>query len=176
MKEGGTGGSHTRTGSKFEKWVDMANYLNTLKGYKVVDGKVFFQDKLIARLFKKMALYKFLQSELNVNWEDHISVRLVPDDSIYILVHNRIFIVECKYQKVHGSTDEKLQTCDFKKKQYIKLFSKTGIIVEFVYLLNDWFEHKRYDDVKEYIKSVGCQFFIEDIPLTYFGLPLPLVE
>jgi hypothetical protein len=41
---------------------------------------------------------------------------------------------------VAGSVDEKLQTCDFKRKQYLKLVQPLGIKVEYVYVLNDWFK------------------------------------
>lgn len=41
--------------------------------------------------------------------------KLLPDDSIYVILNNTFFIIECKYQQVGGSVDEKLQTCDFKR-------------------------------------------------------------
>jgi hypothetical protein len=48
--------------------------------------------------------------------------------------------IEVKYQQVAGSVDEKLQTCDFKLKQYLKLVASLGIKVEYVYVLNNWFK------------------------------------
>ena len=36
-----------------------------------------------------------------------------------------------KFQVVSGSVDEKLQTCDFKLKQYKKLFQMEGVELEF---------------------------------------------
>jgi hypothetical protein len=69
--------------------------------------------------------------------------------------------------------DEKLQTCDFKRKQYQKLLSRANIDVEYVYLLSYWFKKPEYKDVLDYVISVGCQFYFEYIPLTKFGLPLP---
>ena len=46
-------------------------------------------------------------------------------------------ILEIKFQEVAGSTDEKLQTCDFKIKQYRKLLSRLNIEVKYIYILND---------------------------------------
>ncbi len=97
----------------------------------------------------------------------------MPDDSIFVIVNNTMYIVECKFQKVNGSVDEKLQTCDFKKKQYRKLLSRANIDVEYIYLLSDWFKAPKYKDVLDYIISVGCSYYFEYIPLYKFGLPVP---
>ena len=84
-----------------------------------------------------------------------------------------MFIIEVKSQVVAGSVDEKLQTCDFKKKQYQKLLSKLNMEVEYVYILSDWFRDKRYKDVLDYIQSVRCQYYFNYIPLQKLGLPVP---
>ena len=97
--------------------------------------------------------------------EGIISKQLLPDDCIYVIVDNTIYIIECKFQQVAGSVDEKLQTCDFKKKQYQKLLSRANIEVEYVYLLSEWFKKPQYKDVLDYIISVRCQYYFEYIPL-----------
>ena len=76
-----------------------------------------------------------------------------------------MYIIECKFQQVAGSVDEKLQTCDFKKKQYKKIFSRLNIDVEYVYLSSDWFKN----DVLDYIVSVGCSYYFNYIPLYKLG-------
>lgn len=78
-----------------------------------------------------------------------------------------------KFQGVAGSVDEKLQTCDFKKKQYQKLLDGTGIKVEYCYVINDWFNNKSYRDTLNYIQSVGCFYFFGELPLSFLGLPQP---
>jgi hypothetical protein len=78
-----------------------------------------------------------------------------------------------KFQKVAGSVDEKLQTCDFKKKQYKKLMSAINVDVEYIYILSDWFKHHSYKDTLDYIISVGCQYYFEYLPLNKLGLPIP---
>jgi hypothetical protein len=168
----GTGGSNTKSGLVFEGKTDLTQFLNTQKGYKVIDEKVYYNEEFIARIFKKHGFYKFLE-ELNIDWKQHISKRLLPDDSIFVIIANTLFVIECKFQQVAGSVDEKLQTCDFKKKQYQKLLSYANIEVEYIYLLSDWFKKPEYKDVLDYILSVRCYYFFEYIPLIKLGLPIP---
>lgn len=169
---GGKGGGNTKTGLVFEGTTDLSEFLNSQQGYKVENGNVFFKDELVGRIFKKHGFYKFLE-ELNIDWKSLISKKLLPDDSIFVIIANTLFVIECKFQQVAGSVDEKLQTCDFKKKQYQKLLSKANIEVEYIYLLSDWFRNPSYKDVLDYIHSVHCYYFFEYIPLAKLGLPIP---
>lgn len=173
MIKGGTGGGNTKTGLFFEGKTDLATFLNLQKGYEVKEGNVYFKRELVGRIFKKHELYKFLE-ELKINWREIISKRLLPDDSIYVIIKNTLYIIECKCQEVPGSVDEKLQTCDFKKKQYQKLFSRANIEVEYVYLLSDWFKKPGYKDVLDYVISMRCSYYFNYIPLEKLGLPMPL--
>jgi len=168
----GKGGANTKSGLAFEGTTDLSAFLSKQNGYKVTDGNVFFKGELVGRIFKKSGFYRFLD-ELGINWKSLISKRLMPDDSIFVIVANTLFIIECKFQQVPGSVDEKLQTCDFKKKQYQKLLSKANIEVEYIYLLSDWFRKPEYKDVLDYIHSVHCYYFFEFIPLIKLGLPVP---
>ncbi len=173
MKKNGKGGANTRTGLIFEGNTDLSTFLNKQKDYKVdPSGNVFYQNKQVASIFKKHKLYLLLEKS-GVKWKEVISKKLLPDDSIYVIINNTLFIIECKSQETFGSVDEKLQTCDFKKKQYQKLFSRANIEVEYVYLLNDWFRKPEYKDVLDYIISVGCHFYFNYIPLNKLGLPVP---
>lgn len=172
MKHKGTGGANTKTGLVFEGKTDLTTFLNSQNGYSVTDGNVYFNSKLVARIFKKHSFYKYLEAE-GVNWKTIVSKKLLPDDSIYVIINNTLFIIECKFQQVAGSVDEKLQTCDFKKKQYQKLLSQLNIEVEYVYLLSDWFKKPEYQDVLDYIISVRCSYYFEYIPLQKLGLPIP---
>ena len=172
MKRGGTGGSNTLTGLRYEAKVDLKEFLNNQKDYRVENTKVYFRDNLVARLFKKYELYTFLK-ENQIDWKNHISKQLLPDNCIYVIINNTAFILEVKHQEVAGSVDEKLQTCDFKKKQYIKLFSELNYRVEYCYILDSWFKKECYKDVLNYIISVGCKYYFDYIPLQELGLPVP---
>ena len=173
MKKGGTHGGSTKTGLLFEGKTDLATFLNSQKGYQIRKGEVYFNGELVGRIFKKHELYKFLE-ELGIDWKKIISRRLLPDDSIYVIVKNTLYVIECKFQEVEGSVDEKLQTCDFKKKQYQRLFSRANIEVEYIYLLGEWFGKPKYKDVLDYIISVRCSYYFNYIPLEKIGLPMPL--
>lgn len=172
MIKGGIGGGNTKTGLIYEGKVDLPTYLAKQPGYKVVDTEVYYNDDLVARVFKKHGFYKFLQDN-GVNWKQIISCKLLPDNCIYVIINNTLFILEVKHQQTPGSVDEKLQTCDFKKKQYKKLLSQLNIEVEYVYILGAWFKDPRYKDVLDYIISVGCQYYFDYIPLQKLGLPVP---
>lgn len=100
-----------------------------------------------------------------------ISKKLLPDEALLVIVRETLFIIEVKYQQVPGSVDEKLQTCDFKRKQYLKLVAPLGLRVEYVYILNDWFKKPGYKDVLDYIHSVNCHYKFNELPLAWLGLP-----
>ncbi len=176
MKLGNKGGDSTITGLNFEKKTDLQDLLSEIPGYTLQQSKgragvdVLFNDKLVARCFKKNNFYKFLE-ENNIDWKKIISKRLIPDDSILIIVRETLFIIEVKYQQVTGSVDEKLQTCDFKRKQYQKLVASLDLKVEYVYVLNDWFRKPQYRDVLSYISSVNCHYKFNSLPLSWLGLP-----
>lgn len=177
MKENGVGGANTKTGLVFEGKTDLQTFLGGQKGYDCKTDsngflEVFYKRESVAFIFKKYDLYRFLEYR-KVDWKSILSKRLLPDDSIYVVVNNTFFIIECKFQKVAGSVDEKLQTCDFKRKQYKKLLSELNMEVEYIYLLSDWFKKTEYKDVLAYIISVGCSYYFNYIPLTKFGLPIP---
>ncbi len=175
MIEGGVGGGNTITGLIYEAKVDLSKFLNSQKGYLVKGMDIFYEKELVGYIFKKYGLYKFLAKK-GIDWKMHLSKRLLPDNYIYVITNNTINIIEVKHQKVGGSVDEKLQTCDFKKKQYIKLFSELNYKVEFMYILSDWFRQECYKDTRDYIISVGCSYYYNYIPLHELGLPVPPVD
>ncbi len=173
MIKNGKGGGNTRTGLVFEGKTDLATFLNTQPHYRVIEHDVYYDDEKVAEVYKKHAFYNIFLKRLDIDWTQYISKRLLPDDSIFVLLNNRLFIIECKHQEVAGSVDEKLQTCDFKKKQYKKLMAPANIDVEYLYLLDNWFRDPKYKDVLDYIQSVGCDYYFEYIPLNRMGLPVP---
>lgn len=172
MKTGGIGGGNTITGLNFEKKTDILKLLKSKKWYKVKGNIIYYEDKEVAKSFKKNGLYKFIETK-GVNYKKILSKKLLPDEAIYVIINNTLFIIEVKFQKVAGSVDEKLQTCDFKRKQYAKLMASLNIEVEYIYILSDWFRNPAYKDVLDYIISVGCQYYFKYLPLQKLGLPVP---
>ena len=185
----GKGGGNTKTGLIFEGKTDLETFLSKQNGYsvkaeqemvlfkgknqKITVRSVYYNNDKVAELYKKNEFYSVLLKKLNIEWEQYISKKLLPDDSIFVIIKNTVFIVECKHQQVAGSVDEKLQTCDFKKKEYKKLLLKANLDVEYIYLLDEWFKNPKYKDVLDYIHSVNCDYYFEYIPLYKFGLPVP---
>jgi hypothetical protein len=161
---GGTGGANTNiTGLAFERKTSLEDALRAAD-FEVQGFKVFESGHLKAELAPKHQFYKFLEAR-EVNWNDRVTKRLLPDDALFSVDANRMNIIEKKWQEVSGSVDEKLQTCGFKIRQYNKLLAGTGIQVKFIYLLNDWFAHPSYADVLEYIVESGGSYHFNAVPL-----------
>lgn len=170
--QGGIGGGNTITGLNFERETDILELLRNQNGYRVEGDIIYYENKEVARSFRKNALYVYLKSR-GINYKEIISKKLLPDEALYVIVNNTLFIIEVKFQQVAGSVDEKLQTCDFKRKQYAKLMAPLNIEVEYIYILSDWFRSPVYKDVCDYIISVGCQYYFKYLPLQKLGLPMP---
>ena len=105
-----------------------------------------------------------------------ISRKLLPDNAIFVNQRQTLLIIKVKYQQVSGSVDDKLQTCDFKRKQYVKLVSPLDLKVDYVYVLNDWFKDPSYKDVQDYIHSINCYYKFNELPMAWLGLPIEAGE
>ena len=125
-----------------------------------------------SRVMKNTKINRFLD-ENGIDWKNLISKKLLPDNALLVIIRETLFIIEVKYQQISGSVDEKLQTCDFKRKQYLKLVSSLDLKVEYVYVLNGWFKQLGYKDVLDYIHSVNCHYKFNELPLAWLGLPNP---
>jgi len=172
MIDKGKGGGSTITGLNFEKESDILELLKKQKDYTVKNNGIFYKGKEVAQSYRKNALYRYLKSK-GIDYKKYLSKKLLPDEALYVIVNNTLFIIEMKFQKVSGSVDEKLQTCDFKRKQYAKLMAPLNIEVEYIYILSEWFRSSAYKDVLDYIISVGCQYYFKYLPLQKLGLPVP---
>jgi len=176
MIEGGKGGANTKTGLLFEERVDLISLFKKIEGYTITETSndsghiIYYNEEKVARCFQKHKFYNFLE-EFGIDWKQHLSKKLLPDNGLFIIVRDTLFIIEVKFQKVEGSVDEKLQTCDFKRKQYAKLVRSQGWKVEYVYVLNDWFKNPKYKDTLDYIDSMNCHYIFNKIPLKWLGLP-----
>lgn len=173
MIKGGKGGGKTITGLRFESRITLEKVLSAIPNYKVSNDKVYFKGQIVAEFYPKNKLYKNLLEPKGIDYSKIISKKLLPDEAILILKDNILFIIEIKFQEVAGSVDEKLQTCDFKNRQYNRLLAPLGIKVKYVYILNDWFKKPEYKDVLTYVDSVGCHYFFYELPLSFLGLPVP---
>jgi hypothetical protein len=178
----GGGAATNRAGLTFEDEVDIVPFIDSQDGYAVVHVEhgdyfhVLFEGTLVAKIYKKYALYRILLPELGIDYTSILSKRLLPDNSLFVIVDNRLIIIEVKNQNKAGSVDEKLQTCGFKLRQYRRLMKPANIDIEFIYILNDWFKRAEYRDTLEYIREVGCDYYFGYIPIKRMGLPFPRSE
>jgi hypothetical protein len=164
----GGGAKTNHNGLAFEGRTDLLEALNQHPDFTVNGNQVFRNGDIVAHYYEKHNLYTGYLKPAGVDYTKILSKKLLPDGAL--LVGHTMYIIEKKYQAGSGSVDEKLQTCDFKRKQYIKLFAPLGIKVEYYYVLNDWFDKPEYKDVFHYIESVGCKYFIEELPFNEIGL------
>tara|TARA_B100000767_G_C19717795_1_gene515752 strand:+ start:600 stop:1181 length:582 start_codon:yes stop_codon:yes gene_type:complete len=184
MKKHNTHGGGSKTnihGLKFERDKDIYEMLKKtcpyLKFEDILQKKgtgiaknILYQNKIIGNILEKHLFYNYFLEEKNIDYKKIISKKLLPDSVIINRLKKKVIIVEKKFQKVQGSVDEKLQTIDFKLKQYKKLCKSTNYSVDFIYLVNSFFLDKSYIDVKEYIKSVGGKIYVDYLPVKDFYL------
>ena len=166
------GGSQTNiNGLAFEQETALRDSLLKISGYTIQNNKIYFNEKYVGITAGKNNLYKILLEPRGINYKTILSKKLLPDEAVYIEEIKTVFIIEKKFQNSAGSVDEKLQTCDFKKKQYTKLFTPLDISVEYIYVLNDWFKKNQYTDVLNYIRECDCHYYFNEIPLDFLQLP-----
>lgn len=166
------GGSQTNAnGLKFEQDTDLKTALSCIPGYQIEGNIIKFNKDVIGISAPKHQLYKLILEPKGIDFSKFISKKLLPDEALYLPKHKIIYIIEKKFQNGSGSVDEKLQTCEFKKLQYQKLFNPLGIEVIYTYLLCDWFKNSQYTDVLNFIKTKGCYYYFNTIPLSFLNLP-----
>lgn len=166
------GGARTNeNGLRFEQETSLEHALINA-GYTITSRNTIKDEynNCIGIIAPKHSFYKRILEPEGIDWQDYISKKLLPDEALLNFANNTVYIIEKKFQHDSGSVDEKLQTCDFKKKQYQKLLRDTPYDVEYLYVCNDWFEQPCYYDVHDYIHSVGCHIFYNAIPLNFLGL------
>ena len=165
------GGSQTNVnGLEFERDTSLNEAL-TSAGYTIKNEYVFDKDgNHIGLSIPKNNLYKnFLEKE-KIDYKKYNSKKWLPDEAFLNFKTKTIYIIEKKYQECSGSVDEKLPNCDFKKKEYEKLFNPLKIKVNYIYVFNDWFKQPVYIDVLQYILDVDCEYYYDEIPFESLGL------
>lgn len=156
----------TTTGAKFEYLTDLRKSFKDAK-YKFKGNKAS-KGKHTVEFYSKGSLYEWIKKEYNIDYKTRLSSKLIPDEAVFCPQLSTLTIVEKKFQQTHGSADEKLQTANFKHRQFTKLLAGTGIKIRYVYQLNEWFNNPKYVDVLDFIEEEGHAYFIGRIPITYF--------
>ena len=166
----------TRSALCFKEEGNLPSLFEKVSGYSVrqlleePSTGIFFDGRLVARAFLRSRFSEYL---IGCGLE-----RRSIDSAVrhsrrgqFLLVRDLLFVIDQRCRQRAESTYEKLQTCDFKRKQYLKLVSPLGLKVEYVYVLSDWFKNPCYRDVLDYIHSVNCHYKFNELPLAWLGLP-----
>lgn len=149
----------TTTGLRFEKNTDLFTFL--LNDYELVETDTYKKDGNTYLNLKGRKFYAYLTKK-GIDYTKLVSRILLPDECVYSEKTNTLYVFEKKFQQTAGSADEKLQTCDFKKKQYQKMTKSLNMKVEYTYILSDWFKQEMYADVLDYIKEMQCDYRFVD--------------
>lgn len=163
------GGSRTNAnGLHFEQTISLDTALINA-GYNGIEKEVYDGNTKIGLSVQKHNLYKYFLESNGIDFTKYNSRKYLPDECFVNFKTNTVYIIEKKFQNCSGSVDEKLSSCDFKKKEYEKLCHPIGFYVKYLYVFNDWFTQSVYKDTLEYIKDVGCHYFYNKIPLEFLG-------
>lgn len=165
------GGAQTNiNGLQFERDTSLDEALINA-GYNVENYEVYdSQNLLIGLSVQKHKLYSIFLENNGINYSDYNSKKWLPDEAFINYNNKTVYIIEKKYQSTAGSVDEKLPNCDFKKKEYEKLFHPLGYGVKFIYVLSDYYNKQKYADFFEYIKYVNCEYYFNELPFEALGL------
>jgi len=121
--------------------------------------------------YKKNELYKKLLEPNKINYSKILSRKLLPDEAILSVKDKVLYIIERKSQENTRFVYEDLQACNFRNQQYKKLFALLGIAVKYIYILSNYFKKRDYKDILEYVKSVDCYYFFNELPRKFLGCP-----
>ena len=165
----GGGAGTNANGLHFEQTTSLDSAL-TNAGYRVIGNKVYDGNDLIGLSVQKHDFYRCFLEPGGIDYTKYNSKKWLPDECFVNLAAKTVYIIEKKFQHGPGSVDEKLPNCDFKKKEYEKLCHPVGFNVEYLYVFNNWFTQNVYRDTLEYIETVGCHYFYNEIPLGFLGL------
>ncbi len=164
------GGARTNyNGLRFEQTTSLQEALENA-GFRVINQCVYRNGEKVGLLVPQRKFYSQFLEKAGVDYREYNSKRWLPDEAFVNDETRTVYIVEKKFQNTHGSVDEKLPNCGFKKREYEKLVHPLGYRVEYMYVFNDWFRDPQYRDTLEYIMDSGCKYFYNSVPLEALGL------
>lgn len=158
-----------KNGLLFEQTTSLDSALKNM-GFEVRNFKVSYKHSFIGYSVPQVKIYKEFLEKKGIDYSNYNSKKWRPDECFINERNKTAYIIEKKFQNTSGSVDEKLPSCGFKLWEYEKLFSPIGYNVKYIYVFNRWFEQSQYDDTKEYIINVGCEYYFEEIPIDKLGL------
>ena len=132
---------------------------------------VYDHDTLIGHSINKAAFSSIFLKSHHINYMDFNSKRWEPDEAFVNEINNTVYIIEKKFQSKGGSVDEKLATSPFKIYEYQKLLTPINYDIKYIYLLSSaWFNSPKYQDYYDYMDSLGCPHYFDELPLEAIGI------
>jgi len=177
----GGGYKTNENGFRFERDTDFLDLIEQKMGFssKILNlgkeksrtAEIYKNNKLIGYHYEKQGLYIRFFEPKGYNYRKQGPSILEPDFVFLNELNKTAYIIEKKFQGGGGSVDEKLQTCDYKRRHYYEpKFKVLGYKTKFYWMLSDYFDDEKKSDVFDYIKSVGCDYFFNFIPFKDLGI------
>ena len=159
MIAGGVGGANTQTGAIFEMNTDLKTSL--------IEAGIDLKEVIFCKKYD----FPRLMKDHDFDMTKIFGKRFLPDEAF--IYQNHLYIIEKKYQCVHGSVDEKIQTGPYKKLIYetcAKALDLDG--ATYIYLLSgDAFNVSRYTKHQiPYLIQQGIPVYFDEFPIyKYFN-------
>lgn len=121
----------------FENKTELKNKYNIVKSsnsHSIINFTGYEENNYI--MVKKTQLFKYM--EIDKNSMDTSAGCVEPDECYINESKKYMFIIEKKYQQVNGTACEKIQTPDYKKWKYSRMFPSYRIV--YIYCLSNWFK------------------------------------
>lgn len=151
----GAGGANTnKTGLSYENKTELSDHYKIIKKHKYSIEVQFNGSSKRFNRTSKTDLFKHMEKHTNKEVEQAHGCK--QPDECYIN-EPYMFIIEKKFQQRSGSVCEKIQTADFKKKQYQKHFPDYK--VEYIYCLSDWYKENCPAEIKYYEEEKNIPIF-----------------
>jgi len=154
----GAGGANTtKNGLSYEELTnldDMFKVISTNK--KLYYKKIQFNGT--TQIFVQAngsGLFKYLESEKDDTVGDANGCKR-PDECYIYEATKLLIIIEKKFQQRSGSVCEKIQSTDFKRWQYGRMFP--GYRIKYIYCLSNWFKNNCKEELI-YFKENGIRVF-----------------
>lgn len=140
MIRNGKGGGNTKTGLIFEGKTDLETFLSKQKGYNIkaeqetvlFKGKnqnitvrnVYYNSDKVAELYKKNEFYAVLLKKLNIEWEQYISKKLLPDIAFSLLLEIPYSLLNVSISKWQARWMKNYKPAILKRKNIKNYFQK----------------------------------------------------
>jgi hypothetical protein len=170
MIAGGTGGANTMSGALFEEVAKgkapgiPVHKTNLRTHFEENTDKLYSLSKIFPKntgLPTSEIPKDKMERARKFEGKYLLTKALEPDECWIDYESSTMTVFEKKFQDTDGSVDEKIQTSDFKWRQYKKIATELGLEnVYYIFILGDYFKNPYYKDALDYVRSIPyCDYF-----------------